>query len=848
MSESIARLLTHVELPSVLKKSYLGYAISVIKSRALPDIRDGLKPVNRRILYSMLKIGNDWNKPPKKSARVIGDVLGNYHPHGDSSVYDAMVRMAQSFAMRYPLITGQGNFGSIDGDEAAHYRYTEVRMSQLAHTMLADIEQETVEFSPNYDNSKQEPKVLPTRIPNLIINGSTGIAVGMATNIPPHNLSEVIDACIALSKEPTLSIEQLLTYLPGPDFPTAATIYGTQGILEAYRTGRGRITMRAVTHIERDEKSSKQKIIVTELPYQVNKARLVEKIAELVREKRLEGITGLRDESDKDGMRVVIEIRRGDIPGVMLNKLFAYTALQTHFHVNMVVLKDESPIICDLKQLIEAFLRHRREVITRRTLFELRKARERAHLLEGLAVALANIEEVIELIKSAKDVATAKSELIRRGWALGGVSELLALAESLDPDLSKNRRSGSMSEQYYLSEQQAQAILDLRLHRLTGLEQNKLFEDYKEHLHHIRELLAILNDPDRLQSVLREELLKIKSQFGDERRTRIIEAAFDLQEEDLIPREERVMTISNDGYVKTQSLTSYQAQRRGGKGKLASDMKEEDFIEQLVVANSHDMLVCFSSLGRAYWLKMYQFPQGGRTARGRPIVNLLPLRENEKIHAFLPVSEYQEGRYVFMATAQGVVKKTPLIDFSRPRKDGITAIDLGEEDYLIGVALTDGQQEALLFTDAGKVIRFMETKVRAMGRAARGVRGVKLGEGQHVISLIMAEVGGEVLTVTANGYGKRTPIEEHRLTGRGGQGIVAIKTNERNGKIVAALPVIAKDEVMLITNRANLVRTQVKGIRRTGRASQGVRLIRLEADEHLVAMQRIADEPDASLA
>lgn len=839
MSEAIAHELFPVTIESELKKSYLDYAMSVIVSRALPDVRDGLKPVHRRVLYAMRTLGNDWNKPHKKSARIVGDVIAKYHPHGDSAVYDTIVRMAQSFSMRYLLVDGQGNFGSIDGDEAAAMRYTEVRMTPIAHAMLADLEKETVNFMPNYDGNEEEPSVLPTKIPNLLINGVSGIAVGMATNIPPHNLKEVINACIALLKEPELDIDQLMEYLPAPDFPTAAEIHGRTGIREAYHTGRGRVTMRAVANIETDEKSNKQKIIVSELPYQVNKARLIEKIAELVRDKRIEGITGLRDESDREGMRIVIEVRRGDIPEVVLNNLFANTALQTNFYVNMMALQEGRPVLLNIKQVLEAFLRHRREVITRRTLFDLRKARERAHLLEGLSIALANIDEVVALIRSSPDTATAKAELIRRSWSLGGVRELLTVAEAIDPSLKENRLQAEGT--YQLSEVQAQAILDLRLHRLTGLEQNKLLQDYKAQIEQIKEFLEILNNATRFQEVLHEELVETREEFGDERRTRIMDAVIDIQDEDLIPKEDRVITVSHEGYTKTQSLTSYHAQRRGGKGKSASDIKAEDFIEQFIIANSHEMLVCFSSMGRAYWLKTYQLPQGGRTARGRPIINLLPLREGEKIHAILPVSEYAEGHYIFMATSKGTVKKTPLVDFSRPRKDGITAIDLDDDDYLIGVALTDGKQDVLLFTDAGKVIRFSEDHVRAMGRTARGVRGVKLGEGQHVISLIIAQASGEILTVTENGYGKRTPIEDHRLTGRGGQGIIAIKSSERNGKIVAALQVTTEDEVMLITDRANLVRIEVTGIRRTSRDSQGVRLIRLEESEKLAAMQRIAE-------
>lgn len=835
-----------VPIESELKQSYLDYAMSVIVSRALPDVRDGLKPVHRRVLYAMDALGNVWNKPYKKSARIVGDVMGKYHPHGDASIYDTIVRMAQAFSMRSVLIDGQGNFGSVDGDDPAAMRYTEIRMSPLAHALLADLDKETVEFVPNYDGNDQEPVVLPTRVPNLLVNGSSGIAVGMATNIPPHNLSEVIDACLAQLDDPEISLEQLMVHVPGPDFPTAAVIQGRAGIVEAYRTGRGRVTLRSVTSIEQ-EKLGKQKIIVSELPYQVNKAKLIEKIAELVREKRIEGIASLRDESDQEGMRIVIEVRRGDIAEVVLNNLFTQTALQANFHINMVALQEGRPVVFNLKQLLQAFLRHRQEVITRRTLFDLRKTKERAHILEGLSIALANVDSIIALIKAARDPAEAKQQLLAKHWAIGQIAALLnasAEAERLNvvsAALARVPSWGRRGDVYQLSPIQAQAILDLRLHRLTGLEQDKLLQDYRAQIEQIEQFMIILSDPDRLHQVVREELLAIKAEFAEPRRTQILDSSGDIQNEDLIPREDMVVTISHEGYTKTQSLEAYQAQRRGGKGKLAGDIKEEDFIEQFVIAHSHETLVCFSSLGRAYWLKVYQLPQGSRTARGRPIVNLLPLREGEKIHAVLPVRNYTEGHYIFMATAQGTVKKTSLVHFSRPRNEGINAIDLQENDRLIGVALTDGQQEVLLFTDAGKVIRFQESQVRAMGRTARGVRGVKLGANQQVISLIIAQTAGEILTATENGYGKQTPIQEHRLTGRGGQGVVAIKTSTRNGKVVAALQVVAQDELMLITNKAKLVRTQVLGIPKVGRSSQGVRLIRLTKGESLVALQRIAE-------
>jgi DNA gyrase subunit A len=850
-----------VSIESELKQSYLDYAMSVIVSRALPDVRDGLKPVHRRVLYAMDRLGNDWNKPYKKSARIVGDVMGKYHPHGDSSIYDTIVRMAQHFSMQHVLIDGQGNFGSIDGDDPAAMRYTEIRLTKLAHALLADLDKETVEFRPNYDNNDQEPVVLPTRVPNLLVNGSSGIAVGMATNIPPHNLSEVIDACIALLDRPDIEIEQLIHYLPGPDFPTAATIQGRGGILEAYRTGRGQVTLRAVSLIEQ-EKSGKQKIVVTELPYQVNKAKLLEKIAELVKARQIEGITTLRDESDREGIRIVIEVRRGDIPEIVLNNLYAQTALQSNFNINIVALREKKrdrlvhvqdssvtkpefePARFNLKQLLDAFLQHRREVVTRRTLFELRKAKERIHILEGLMIAISQLDPIIALIKAARDPADAKQQLLGRCWPISKITGLLLAAQALTQEKNTTHMMGVQSDQqhYQLSPIQAQAILDLRLHRLTSLEQDKLLQDYQAQIDQIKSLLKILSDPDTLNKLIHEDLLAIKKEFSEPRRTRIEDSDAEIQNEDLIPKEDVVITLSHEGYIKTQSLTVYQAQRRGGKGKVASGIKEEDFIEQLVIAHSHETLLCFSSLGRVYWLKAYQLPQGSRTARGRPIVNLLPLKEEEKIHALLPLKDYGDGRAIFMATAQGTVKKTPLVDFSRPRNGGINAIDLQGDDRLIGVALTNGQQDVLLFTDAGKVIRFQESQVRAMGRTARGVRGVKLSKDQQVISLIIPQPDSGILTATEKGYGKRTPIKNHRLTGRGGQGVVAIKTNVRNGKVVAALSVVAQDEVMLITNKANLVRLQVSDIRSCGRNSQGVRLMRLDGtDESLVALQRIAE-------
>lgn len=838
-----------VTIESELKQSYLDYAMSVIVGRALPDARDGLKPVHRRVLYAMNEMGNDWNKAYKKSARVVGDVIGKYHPHGDVAIYDTIVRLAQPFSMRYLLVDGQGNFGSVDGDAPAAMRYTEIRLTRLAHTLLADLDKETVDFVPNYDGTEMAPVVLPTRIPNLLINGSSGIAVGMATNIPPHNLTEVINACLALIDNPECDIEQLMQHIPGPDFPTAGIIYGRSGIIDAYRTGRGRVHVRARTHIETDEKNGKQTIVVTELPYQVNKARLIERIAELVKDKIVEGITALRDESDKDGMRIVIEVRRGEMVEVLLNNLFVHTQLQTVFGINTVALLDGQPRVLNLLQLLQAFLRHRREVVTRRTLFELRKARDRAHILEGLGIALANIDPIIALIKAAKDPSEAKEQLLAKTWQPGVVQQMLDKAGA---DVTRPEglaiEFGLSNGIYRLSPVQAQAILDLRLHRLTGLEQDKIIAEYHEQLDLIKSLLEILMSTDRLMQVVREELVAVQTEFGDARRTEIIAAEADFNREDLIPSEDVVVTFSHEGYAKTQALDVYQAQRRGGKGKAATTVKEEDFVEHLLIANTHDKLLCFSSLGKVYWLKVYQLPQASRTSRGRPIINLLPLSEHERIHAILPVQEYRDDHFIFMATANGTVKKTCLADYSRPRSDGIIALDLREGDRLVGVALTDGQQDVLLFTDAGKVIRFPEQKVRSMGRVACGVRGVRLQEGQQVISLIIAKPHGEILTATENGYGKRTPIEEHRITGRGGQGVVAIKTSERNGRVVGAVQVLPSDEVMLISDRGTLVRTRVDEIRSAGRNSQGVRLIRLNEGEKLVGLQRVEEVEGVEIA
>ena len=836
MSE-VAKEILDVNLEDEMRQSYLDYAMSVIVGRALPDVRDGLKPVHRRVLYAMHELGNDWNKPYKKSARVVGDVIGKYHPHGDTAVYDTIVRMAQPFSMRNVLIDGQGNFGSIDGDAPAAMRYTEIRMSRLAHELLADLDKETVDFSPNYDGSEHEPVVLPTRVPNLLVNGSTGIAVGMATNIPPHNLGEIVDACLALIDDPALEVEDLLERVPGPDFPTRAIINGVHGIREAYRTGRGRIYLRARCHFEEFDRG-RQAIVVTELPYQVNKARLLEKIAELVKEKRIEGITELRDESDKDGLRMVIELRRGEVAEVVLNNLYQHTALQTVFGINMVGLLDGQPRLLNLKDLLDAFLRHRREVVTRRTLFELRKARERAHLVEGLAIALANIDEMIALIKASPTPAEAKVALVARSWASALVQEMLARAgevsarpEGLEPEY------GPTETGYRLSPAQAQAILDLRLHRLTALEQDKLLEEYRGLLDSIRELGLILADPTRLMAVIRDELVQIRSDYADARRTEILADHLDLSMEDLITPQEVVVTLTHQGYAKSQPLDQYQAQRRGGRGKLATAQKEEDFIDKMFVANTHDTLLCFSSLGKVYWLKVYELPQGSRGSRGKPIVNLLPLGLGERITAILPIKAFEDS-YVFMATKDGTVKKTPLTEFSRPRSSGIIAILLKSDDRLVDVALTDGHTEVMLFTDAGKAIRFPESEVRPMGRAAAGIRGIKLSRDSQVIGLLT--VGeGTVLTVAENGFGKRSAFDDFPVHGRGGQGVIALQTSERNGRMVAAVRVSEDDQVMLLSSSGALVRTAVSEISLLGRNTQGVRVIKLEAGERLCAVDRV---------
>ena len=837
----LAKEITPVNIEDELRGSYLDYAMSVIVGRALPDVRDGLKPVHRRVLFAMNVLGNDWNKPYKKSARVVGDVIGKYHPHGDSAVYDTIVRMAQPFSLRYMLCDGQGNFGSIDGDSAAAMRYTEVRMAKIAHELLADLDKETVDYVPNYDGTEQIPAVLPTKIPNLLVNGSSGIAVGMATNIPPHNLTEVIDGCLAYINDEAISIDELMTYIPGPDFPTAALISGRKGIVDAYKTGRGKIYMRSKADIEAD-KNGRETIIVTEIPYQVNKARLIEKIAELVKDKKVEGISALRDESDKDGMRIVIECKRDAVGEVVLNNLYAQTQLQTTFGINMVALDNGQPKLFNLKEMLKCFVDHRREVVTRRTIYELRKARDRAHILEGLALALANIDEIIELIRNAPTPAEAKAGLIARGWDLGNVAAMLERAgtDAARPDWLEEQY-GIRDGQYYLTEQQAQAILDLRLHKLTGLEHEKILDEYKALLDEIAELMHILASTERLMEVIREELEAVRDGFGDERRTEITAASHDIDLEELIAQEDVVVTLSHEGYVKYQLLSEYEAQRRGGKGKSATKMKDEDYIERLLVANTHDNILCFSTRGKTYRLKVYQLPQATRAARGKPIVNILPLEENERITAILPVSEYSEDKFIFMATGDGTVKKTSLDQFANVRANGLIAVNLREEDSLIGVDITDGQSDIMLFSKAGKVVRFNEDQVRAMGRTAAGVRGMKLANDDQVVSLIVPANEGDILTVTENGYGKRTILEEYPAKSRATQGVVSIKVSERNGSVVGAVQVEEGDEFMMITDAGTLVRTRAAEVSQVGRNTQGVTLIRTAEDENVVGLQRIEE-------
>jgi DNA gyrase subunit A len=835
-----------VSLEEEMRRSYLDYAMSVIVGRALPDVRDGLKPVHRRVLYAMHELSNDWNRPYKKSARIVGDVIGKYHPHGDTAVYDTIVRMAQDFSLRYMLVDGQGNFGSVDGDNAAAMRYTEIRMARIAHELLADLDKETVDFGPNYDGSEQEPLIMPARIPNLLINGSSGIAVGMATNIPPHNLGEIIDACMAVLQNSEITIDELIDIVPAPDFPTAGIIYGTVGVKEGYRTGRGRVVMRARTHFEDIGRGERQAIIVDELPYQVNKKSLIEKIAELVNDKKIEGISDLRDESDKSGMRMVIELKRGEVPEVVLNNLYKQTQLQDTFGMNMVALLDGQPRLLNLKQMLEAFLRHRREVVTRRTVFELRKARARGHVLEGLAVALANVDEMIALIKAAPTPPEAKVSLMERTWKSPVVEEMLKRAAS---DASRpeglDEAYGLKDNGYRLSDVQAQEILQMRLQRLTGLEQDKIVSEYKEVMDVITDLLDILAKPERVTQIIVTELSAIKAQFNDKRRSEIEHNAQDISLEDLITPEDVVVTLSHTGYIKSQPLAEYRAQRRGGRGKQAAATKEDDFIDKMFVANTHDYILCFSSRGRVYWLKVYEVPQGSRISRGKPIVNLFPLEEGEKINAILSVKEFDENHFIFMATAQGTVKKTALTEFANPRKAGIIAINLDEGDYLIGAEVTNGANDVVLVSDGGKAVWFDEEDVRAMGRATRGVRGMKLQAKQQVLSLLIAEDDKQtVLVATENGYGKRTVLADFRHSGRGTQGVIAIATSARNGKVVAAKLVSDEDEIMLITTGGVLIRTRVKEIRELGRATQGVTLINLGEGEKLSGLEKVVETDD----
>lgn len=856
----LANNIVPVNIEDELKGSYLDYAMSVIVGRALPDVRDGLKPVHRRVLFAMSVLGNDWNKPYKKSARVVGDVIGKYHPHGDTAVYDTIVRMAQDFSMRYMLVDGQGNFGSVDGDSAAAMRYTEIRMNKISHSILADLDKETVDFVPNYDGTEHIPAVMPTRIPALLVNGSSGIAVGMATNIPPHNLTEVINGCLALIDNDEITIDELLEFIPGPDFPTSGIISGRAGIQEAYKTGRGKIKIRARAEIEVNESTGKETIVVHELPYQVNKARLIEKMAELVKEKRLEGISALRDESDKDGMRMVVEIKRGEVGEVVLNNLYKLTQMQVSFGLNMVALTNGQPKLFNIKEMLEAFVLHRREVVTRRTIFELRKARDRAHILEGLSIALANIDPIIKLVKESSNRKEAEEKLIAQGWELGNVAGMLETAgtdaarpEWLEPEY------GIRDGLYYLTAEQAKAIVDLQLYKLSGMEHEKILSEYKALLDLIAELLHILASPERLMEVIREELEAIREEFGDERRTEITNASHDLSLEDLISEEDVVVTLSHEGYVKYQALSDYEAQRRGGKGKAATKMKDEDFIERLLVANTHDTILCFSNRGKLYWLKVFQLPLASRTARGRPIVNLLPLEENERITAILPVREYEDDKYIIMATASGTVKKTALKAYSNQRANGIIALNLRDDDTLIGVDITDGTNDIMLFSDAGKVVRFNEKKrdsetgeikidpetgeeqwaLKPIGRTGTGVRGIKLEGDQKVVSLIVPKNDGPILTITENGFGKRTALDEYPAKSRATKGVVSIKVSDRNGPVVGAVQVEELDEIMVITDNGTLVRTRVNEVSVIGRNTQGVRLIRTTEDEHVVALQRI---------
>ncbi|MBU6305548.1 MAG: DNA gyrase subunit A [Betaproteobacteria bacterium] len=845
--DSFAKETLPVSLEQEMRRSYLDYAMSVIVGRALPDVRDGLKPVHRRVLFAMHELNNDWNRPYKKSARIVGDVIGKYHPHGDSAVYDTIVRMAQDFSLRYMLVDGQGNFGSVDGDNAAAMRYTEIRLSKIAHALLEDLDKETVDFGPNYDGSEKEPLILPSRVPNLLINGSSGIAVGMATNIPPHNLSEVIEGCLKVLENPEITVDELIDIIPAPDFPTAGIIYGLAGVREGYRTGRGRVVMRAKTHFEDIDKGARQAIIIDELPYQVNKRTLLERIAEHVNEKRIEGISDIRDESDKSGMRVVIELKRGEMPEVVLNNLYKNTQLQDTFGMNMVALVDGQPRTLNLKQMLSAFIDHRREVVTRRTVFELRKARDRGHILEGLAVAVSNMDEMIALIKGSATPVVAKQELMGRTWQASLVKELLAratektISEAFRPE-GISEAFGLKSDGYKLSEIQANEILQMRLQRLTGLEQDKIVQEYKEVIEKIADLLNILATPARITAIISGELTAIRDEFGDGRKSQIEVNAEELQTEDLITPQDMVVTLSHSGYIKSQPLSEYRAQRRGGRGKQAASTKEDDWIDQLFIANTHDMILAFSNRGRVYWLKVWEVPQGSRTSRGKPLVNVWPLEPEEKVTVILPVKQFDENHYVFMATALGTVKKTPLDNFSRPMKRGIIAVNLDEGDYLIGAAITDGQHDVMLFSDAGKAVRFDEADVRAMGREARGVRGMQLDGDQRVIAMLVAESETQsVLTATENGFGKRTPIAEYTRHGRAGKGMIAIQTSERNGKVVGAVLVDPNDEIMLITDKGVLVRTRVAEVREMGRATQGVTLIAVDDGSQLAGLQRIVE-------
>jgi len=845
--ESFAKETLPVSLEQEMRRSYLDYAMSVIVGRALPDVRDGLKPVHRRVLFAMHELNNDWNRPYKKSARIVGDVIGKYHPHGDSAVYDTIVRMAQDFSLRYMLVDGQGNFGSVDGDNAAAMRYTEIRLSKIAHALLEDLDKETVDFGPNYDGSEKEPLILSARIPNLLINGSSGIAVGMATNIPPHNLSEVIEGCLKVLETPEITVDELIDIIPAPDFPTAGIIYGLAGVREGYRTGRGRVVMRAKTHFEDIDKGARQAIIIDELPYQVNKRNLLERIAEQVNEKRIEGISDIRDESDKSGMRVVIELKRGEMPEVVLNNLYKNTQLQDTFGMNMVALVDGQPRTLNLKQMLSAFIDHRREVVTRRTVFELRKARDRGHILEGLAVAVSNMDEMIALIKGSATPVIAKTELMGRTWQASLVKELLAratektISEAFRPE-GISEAFGLKPDGYKLSDIQANEILQMRLQRLTGLEQDKIVQEYKEVIEKIADLLNTLATPARITAIISEELNAIRAEFGDGRKSQIEVNAEELQTEDLITPQDMVVTLSHSGYIKSQPLSEYRAQRRGGRGKQAASTKEDDWIDQLFIANTHDMILAFSNRGRVYWLKVWEVPQGSRTSRGKPLVNVWPLEPEEKVTVILPVKQFDENHYVFMATALGTVKKTPLDNFSRPMKRGIIAVSLDDGDYLIGAAITDGKHDVMLFSDAGKAVRFDEADVRAMGREARGVRGMQLEDDQRVIAMLVAESETQsVLTATENGFGKRTPIAEYTRHGRAGKGMIAIQTSERNGKVVGAVLVDPNDEIMLITDKGVLVRTRVAEVREMGRATQGVTLIAVDDGSQLAGLQRIVE-------